>query len=133
MSDPKLERLIAYLQENTGRYSLQSLRDALLRQGHDPALVEEAFAECDRRSRLGLSPAPSPAPAVPDGAPADADQVIPASREPRKRPSDTAASVILKVGCGMLLGILVIIAVIILVVGGFCGYLFYQAGHGGPH
>lgn len=49
MSDPKLERLIAYLRENTGRYSLQSLRDQLLKEGYEPDLINQAIAELDRR------------------------------------------------------------------------------------
>ncbi|HEY2293118.1 MAG TPA: hypothetical protein VGM86_20630 [Thermoanaerobaculia bacterium] len=63
MSD-SLERLVAYLQENVGRYSLQSVRDALLRQGHDPALVNAAIAEYDRRQHAAAAPAPPPAPAT---------------------------------------------------------------------
>jgi hypothetical protein len=63
MSEAELERMVAYLQENVGLHSLQSVWDQLLREGHDPALVNRAIAEYDRRSAAG--PASSPAPRRP--------------------------------------------------------------------
>ena len=60
MSEADFERMVAYLQDNVGPYSLQSLGDQLLREGQDPALVNRAIAEYDRR--LAAGPASSPAP-----------------------------------------------------------------------
>ncbi len=63
MSDAELERLIGYLQENAGRYSLQSLWDQLLREGYEPHLINQAIAEHDRRQHAA-APATSPGPAA---------------------------------------------------------------------
>lgn len=42
MSDPQLASALAYLNENSGRYSLEALRNQLLQSGYDPATVEQA-------------------------------------------------------------------------------------------
>lgn len=60
MSEAELERVVAYLQENVGPHSLQSVWDQLLREGHDPALINRAIAEYDRRAAAGPAPPPLP-------------------------------------------------------------------------
>ena len=44
MTDPNLEPLVAYPREHSGRYSLEALREQLVRSGSDPASVEQAIA-----------------------------------------------------------------------------------------
>jgi len=47
MPEATLESLLAYLREHGERYSSRYLRDELLEQGYDPALVAEAIAAYD--------------------------------------------------------------------------------------
>lgn len=168
MDNEKLERLVAYLEQNVERYGREPLRDALRRQGHDPALIDEALAEHDRRSRLRVILASSPDPAAPGGEPdpeksdrilaylqaysdryslealreqlvqigydpAAIDQAIATFRE-QKKPTHPAVYGALSFGCGLLVVILIVVALVILAVGGFCVYLFYQMSQEGhPH
>lgn len=100
MSDDELEWLVAYLQKNAGRFSLQSLWDQMLRDGYDPALVNRAIAEYDRR------------PAVSESAP--------------PVPQASTGSKVAGFGCGIVLGILIIVALIILAVGGLCVLVYVE-------
>jgi hypothetical protein len=43
MNDRQLEAVLAYLNENSGRYSLDALRNQLLQTGYDPATVDWAI------------------------------------------------------------------------------------------
>ena len=43
MNDRQLETALAYLNEQSGRYSLEALRKELLRTGYDPATVDQAI------------------------------------------------------------------------------------------
>jgi hypothetical protein len=43
MNDQQLETALAYLNENSGRYSLEALRGQLLQTGYDPATINWAI------------------------------------------------------------------------------------------
>src|ERR1043165_1221613 len=43
MNDQQLAAILAYLNENSGRYSLEALRNQLLQTGYDPATVDWAL------------------------------------------------------------------------------------------
>jgi hypothetical protein len=43
MNDQHLEAVLAYLNENSGRYNLDALRNQLLQTGYDPATVDWAI------------------------------------------------------------------------------------------
>jgi hypothetical protein len=43
MNDWDVEAILAYLNENAGRYSLEALRGQLLQAGYAPAIVDWAF------------------------------------------------------------------------------------------
>jgi len=53
MNDQALEKVLAYLNEQSGRYSLEALRGQLLQSGYDPATVDQAI-----QIHQGRSPAP---------------------------------------------------------------------------
>jgi len=59
MPDANLDSLVAYLRLNSQRYSPEVLREHLVAQGYDPALVEQAMAvyrdEGFRTAQRGLS------------------------------------------------------------------------------
>jgi hypothetical protein len=44
MTDPSLEPILAYLRKNSGRFSEEALRGELVRNGYDPAAVDQAIA-----------------------------------------------------------------------------------------
>jgi len=46
MNDPQLQTALAYLNENSGRYSLEALRGQLLQTGYDPVTVDRAIRAC---------------------------------------------------------------------------------------
>jgi hypothetical protein len=52
MPDANLDSLLAYLRLNSQRYSPEALREHLVSQGYDPALVDQAMAEY----RAGATP-----------------------------------------------------------------------------
>ena len=43
MNDQNLEKVLAYLNEQSGRYSLGALRQQLLQTGYDPVIVDQAI------------------------------------------------------------------------------------------
>jgi hypothetical protein len=53
MNDRHIEAILAYLNENAGRYSLEALRAQLLQTGYDPATVDWAI-----QIHQGNNPAP---------------------------------------------------------------------------
>jgi|SRR5919106_1007802 hypothetical protein len=59
MPDANLDSLVAYLRLNSQRYSPEVLREHLVSQGYDPALVEQAMAayrdEAFHTTQRGLS------------------------------------------------------------------------------
>lgn len=63
MNDRQLEAVLAYLNENSGRYSLEALRRQLLQTGYDPATVDRAVATFQGETFQGEVP-PSEGPGV---------------------------------------------------------------------
>lgn len=127
MSEEKLERMVAYLQKYVGRYSLQSVWDQLLREGHDPALINRAIAEYDRRLAEGPAPVTSSQEASEEASMSDPRP------GPSSRPKSSIGARLLQVTGGVVLGILILVALIVLAVGGVCVYIGYQMskeGHG---
>lgn len=60
MPDPQLDLLVAYLRQHGGRFVVEALRQQMLSEGNDPALVEEAI-----RIYQSEKPAPPPRPVWP--------------------------------------------------------------------
>lgn len=56
MTDPNLDPILAYLREHSGRYSLSALREQLLENGYDPALVDRAIAVYQHENPPQLPP-----------------------------------------------------------------------------
>ena len=55
MEDPVIETILAYLRENSGRFSLDAMRHELLQDGYDAAAVDQAI-ELFRRESPVSSP-----------------------------------------------------------------------------
>lgn len=100
MAEPGVEAILAYLRENSGRFSLGALRHELLQDGYDAAAVDQAI-ELFRRE--------SP---VPDSSGMKALRV--------------GLGAVMGLGCVILL----IIAVIILAAGGLCAFYVVQMNKG---
>ena len=57
MHDKDLKALLAYLKENSARYSVDALRAQMVKAGHSPAEAEEAIAVFQGRLRPPEGPA----------------------------------------------------------------------------
>lgn len=131
MSEAEFERMVAYLERYVGRYGLQPVWDQLLREGHDPALINRAIAEYDRR----LTEGPAPIASSQSSQEIAKEAARPAlSFDPPPPPQGSLAARLFALAGGMVLGTLIValflVALIVLALGGVCYYIAYHSqGH----